>query len=148
MHEHCIKRRARHGRTRRVLQAHSAKRTTRKLIDDISIFTGRGAQNHGEEHPKFDVDVPQFSDKIGEKVVRLEPRLYRRGVFGQPKQIVNTKLGQGDVAEFTVDNVFKTVNENGCGDTPEEKGQEALDKLLRYATKKPRRSRITSTVRR
>ena len=25
---------------------------------------------------------------------------------------------------------------NGCGDTPEEKGQEALDKLLRYATKK------------
>ena len=34
-------------------------------------------------------------------------------------------LGQGDLANLTVDII--TPRHTGCGDTPEEKGQEALD---------------------
>ena len=53
---------------------------------------------------------------------RLGPRLYRRGLHGQPKTIVKTKLGTQDVAQFTEDN-----KDNGYGELPEELGQEALD---------------------
>ena len=93
-----------------------------------------------EEH------VPQFYDRIDEKFVeweidvrlwqveskvedrdRLGPRLYRKGLHGQPKTIVKTKLGTQDVSEFTVDNIIQCLKDNGHGELPEELGQEALD---------------------
>ena len=58
---------------------------------------------------------------------RLGPRLYRRGLHGQPKTIVKTKLGTQDVAQFTVDNIIQCPKDNGYGELPEELGQEALD---------------------
>ena len=58
---------------------------------------------------------------------RLGPRLYRRGLHGQPKTIVKTKLGTQDVAQFTVDNIIQCLKDNGYGEFPEELGQEALD---------------------
>ena len=58
---------------------------------------------------------------------RLGPRLYRRGLHGQPKIIVKTKLGTQEVAQFTVDNIIQCLKDNGCGELPEELGQEALD---------------------
>ena len=57
---------------------------------------------------------------------RLGPRLYRRGLHGQPKTIVKTKLGTQDVAQFTVDNIIQCLKDNGYGELPEELGQEAL----------------------
>ena len=58
---------------------------------------------------------------------RLGPRLHRRGLHGQPKIIVKSKLGTQDVAQFTVDNIIKCLKDNGYGELPEELGQEALD---------------------
>ena len=93
-----------------------------------------------EEH------VPQFYGHIDEKFAewetdvrrwqveykvehrdRLGPRLYRRGLHGQPKIIVKTKLGIQDVSQFTVDNIIQCLKDNGYGELPEELGQEALD---------------------
>ena len=61
---------------------------------------------------------------------RLGPRLYRRGLHGQPKIIVKTKLGTQDVAQFTVDNIIKCLKDNGYGELPEELEQEALDNYV------------------
>ena len=36
-------------------------------------------------------------------------------------------LAQGGRADFTVDNIITTLRNSGYGNTPEEKGQEALD---------------------
>ena len=58
---------------------------------------------------------------------RWGPRLYRRGLHGQPKISVKTKLGTQDVAQFTVDNIIQCFKDNGYGELPEELGQEALD---------------------
>ena len=58
---------------------------------------------------------------------RLGPTLYRRGLHGQPKIIVKTKLGTQDVSKFTVDNNIQCLQDNGNGALPEELGQEALD---------------------
>ena len=58
---------------------------------------------------------------------RLGPRLYRRGLHGQPKIIVKMKLGTQDVSQFTVDNIIQCLKDNGYGELPEELGQEALD---------------------
>ena len=58
---------------------------------------------------------------------RFGPRLFRRGFFGQPRQIIKTLLGRRDLANFTVDNLIETLSNIGCGDALEEKGQEALD---------------------
>ena len=85
------------------------------------------------EHPQFQDDVQHFSDKINEKFVewvtdvreaqhkdetksRLGPRLCRRGLLEQPKAIINTLLGQGDLANFTVDKIIETLKNNVCGD--------------------------------
>ena len=73
-----------------------------------------GATDRGE-----DEQVPQFYGRLDEKFAewetdvrlwqvelkledrdRLGPRLYRRGLHGQPKTIVKTKLGTQDVAQF------------------------------------------------
>ena len=58
------------------------------------------------------------------------PRLYRRGIFGQSKQIIQTILGQGDLVNFTVNNIVTTLMNSGYGDTLEEKCREALDKYF------------------
>ena len=58
---------------------------------------------------------------------RLGPRLCRRGLHGQLKIIVKTKLGTQDVAQFTVDNIIRCLKDNGYGELPEELRQEALD---------------------
>ena len=98
------------------------------------------------EHPKFEDYVPQFSGKFNEKFVecvtdvrlwepehkdetkpRLGPRLNKGGLLGQPKQIIKTLLDQGDLVNFSVDNIIDTLRNNGYGDTLAEKGQEALD---------------------
>ena len=76
---------------------------------------------------------------------RFGPRLHRRGLSGLP--VVNTKLGQGDFANFTVDDVIKTVRVNSYGDTPEEKGQEEMDNYLKRDKENPRRFRTASAVR-
>ena len=39
----------------------------------------------------------------------LGPRLCRRGLLGQPKESIKTLLGQGDFANFTVDNTITTL---------------------------------------
>ena len=93
-----------------------------------------------------DEQVPQFYGRIDEKIAewetdvrlwqaefkvedrdRLGPKLYRRGLHGQPKIIVKTKLGTQDVAQFTVDNIIKCLKDNGYGELSEELGQGALD---------------------
>ena len=93
-----------------------------------------------EEH------VPQFHGRIDEKFAgweigvklweaeykehdrdRLGPKLYRRGLHGQPKINVKTKLGTQDGSQFTVDNIIQCLKDNGYGELPEELGQEALD---------------------
>ena len=61
---------------------------------------------------------------------RLGPRLYRRGLHGQPKTIVKTKLGTQDVAQLTVVNIIQCFKDNGYGEFPEELGQEALDNFF------------------
>ena len=85
-----------------------------------------------EEH------VPQFHGRIGEKFAELEtdvklwqveykeedrdklrPRLYRRGLHGQPKISVKTKLGTHYVSKFTVDNIIQCLKDNGYGELPE-----------------------------
>ena len=85
-----------------------------------------------------DEQVPQFHGRIDEKFAewetdvrlwqveykeedrdRLGPRLYRRGLHGQPKIIVKTKLGTQDVSQFTVDNIIQCLKDNGYGELPE-----------------------------
>ena len=49
---------------------------------------------------------------------RQGPRLYRRGLHGQPKIIVKTKLGTQGVSQFTVDNIIQCLKDNGYGELP------------------------------
>ena len=88
-------------------------------------------QFHGRIDEKFtewetDVRLWQVEYKVEDRD-RLGPRLYRRGLHGQPKIIVKTKLGTQDVSQFTVDNIIQCLKDNGYGELPEELGQEALD---------------------
>ena len=73
-----------------------------------------------------DVKLWQIAFKLEDRD-RLGPRLYRKGLHGQPKNIVKTKLGTQDVSQFTVDNINQCFKDNGYGELPEELGQEALD---------------------
>ena len=100
----------------------------------------------GETDRREDKQVTQFYGRIDEKIAELEtdvrlwqvefkvedrdrlgPRLYRRGLHGQPKIIVKTKLGTQDVAQFTVDNIIKCLKDNGYGELLEELGPESSD---------------------
>ena len=102
------------------------------------------ANTHDNRYYKLEDDVPQFSGKINEKFVewvtdvrvceaehkdvtkpRLQPRLDRNGLRGQPKQIIKTFLDQGDLANFTAGSITETLR-----------------------TRKLRRSKTASTVRR
>ena len=108
----------------------------RQKLRRFSAMTDRREEEH----------VPQFHGCIDEKFAewkidvmlweaeykeddrdRLGPKLYRRGLHGQPKIIVKTKLGTQDVLQFTVDNIIQCFKDNCYGELPEELGQEALD---------------------
>ena len=90
--------------------------------------------------------MPQFYGRIDENIAewetdvrlwqvefkpedrdRLGPRLYWRGLHGQPKTIVKTKLGTQDVSQITTDNIIQCLKDNVYGELPDELGQEALD---------------------
>ena len=74
------------------------------------------------------IDVKLWEAEFKEKDRdRLEPKLYRRGLHGQPKIIVKTKRGTIDLSQFTVDNIIQCLQDNGYGELPEELGQDALD---------------------
>ena len=106
----------------------------------------RSSAMSGGTYRREDEHVPQFYGRIDEKFAewetevrlwkvefkvedreRLGPRLYRRGLHGQPKIIVKTKLGTQHVAQFTVNNIIQCLKDNGYGELLEERGQEALD---------------------
>ena len=87
-------------------------------------FYGRIDEQFGEW--ETDVRLWQVEFKLEDRD-RLGPRLYRRGLHGQPKTIVITKLGTQDLSQFTVDNIIQCLEDNGYGELPEELGQEALD---------------------
>ena len=91
----------------------------------------------GATDRREDEQVPQFYGRIDEKIAewetdvrlwqvefkledrdRLGPMLYRRGLHGQPKTNVKTKLGTQDVAQFTVDNIIQCLKDNGYGELP------------------------------
>ena len=98
-----------------------------------------------KEHPKCQDNVRQFSGKINEQFVewvtdlrhweaehkdetkpRVGSRLHRRGLLGDPKHIIKTLLGQGDLANFAVRTTSRR-SEKCYGDTFEEQAQQALD---------------------
>ena len=112
------------------------------------------------EHPQYQDDVPHFSGKINEQFVewvtdvrlweaqhknetksRLGPRLCRRGLLEQPKPIINTLLGQGDLANFTVDKTIETLKKpflrrrqealDNCFDTRQGKAEAIQDCINR-----------------
>ena len=113
----------------------------------------RSSAMSGATDRREDEQVPQFYGRIDEKFAeweidvrfwqvefkleyrdRLGPKLYRRGLHGQPKIIVKTKLGTQDVVQFTVDNIIKCLKDNGYGELLEELGQEALDNYFDMKT--------------
>ena len=98
--------------------------TDRREDEQVPQFYGRIDEKFAEW--ETDVRLWQVEFKVEDRD-RLGPRLYRRGLHGQPKIIVKTKLGTQDVAQFTVDNIIKCLKDNGYGELPEELGQEALD---------------------
>ena len=116
------------------------------LFDFTLVAESRSSAMSGGTDRREDEQVPQFYGRIDEKFAewetdvrlwqvefkvedrdRLGPRLYRRGLHGQPKIMVKTKLGTQDVAQFTVDTIIQCLKDNGYGELPEELGQEALD---------------------
>ena len=70
-----------------------------------------------------DVKLWQAEYKKDDRV-RLRPR---RGLHGQPKIKLKTKLDAQDASQFAVDNIIQFLKDNGCGELPEELGEEALD---------------------
>ena len=98
--------------------------TDRREDEHVPHFYGRIDEKFAEW--ETDVRLWQVEFKLEDRD-RLGPRLYRRGLHGQPKIIVKTKLGTQDVAQFTVDNIIQCLKDNGYGELPEELGQEALD---------------------
>ena len=108
------------------------------LVAEQRFSAMSGAADRREE-----AHVPQFYGRIDEKFAEWEtdvrlwqvefqledrdslgPRLYRRGLHGQPKIIVKAKLGTQDVSQFQQHQYLK---DNGYGKFPEELGREALD---------------------
>ena len=96
----------------------------RRKEDHVPQFRGR----IDEKFAEWEIDVKLWEAEYKEDDrVRLGPRLYRRGLHGQPKIIVKTKLGTQDVSQFTVVKILQCLQDNGYGELPEELGQEALD---------------------
>ena len=92
--------------------------------EHVQQFYGRVDEKFAEW--ETDVRLWQVEFKLEDRD-RLGPRLYRRGLHGQPKIIVKTKLGTQDVSQVTVDNIIQCLKDIGYGELPEEVGQEALD---------------------
>ena len=121
--------------------------TRRFGIDEFTLVAElRSSAMTGTTDRREEEHVPQFHGRIDEKFAEWETdvklwqaeykeedrdrfgsRLYRRGLHGQQKIIVKTKLGTQDVSKFTVDNIIQRHKDNGYGELPEELGQEALD---------------------
>ena len=78
--------------------------TDRREDEQVPQFYGRIDEKFAEW--ETDVRVWQVEFKVEDRD-RLGPRLYRRGLHGQPEIIVKTKLGIQDVAQLTVDNIIK-----------------------------------------
>ena len=98
--------------------------TDRREDEEVPQFCGRLDEKFAEW--ETDVRLWQVEFKVEDRD-RLGPRLYRRGLHGQPKTIVKTKPGTQDVAQFTMDNIIQCLKDNGYGELPEELGQEAVD---------------------
>ena len=101
--------------------------TDRRDEEHVPQFYGRIDEKFAEW--ETDVRLWQVEFKLEDRD-RMGPRLYRRGLHGQPKIIVKTKLGTQDVSQITVDNIIQCLKDNGHGELPEELGQEALDNYL------------------
>ena len=98
--------------------------TDRREDDQLPQFYGRIDEKFAEW--ETDVRLWQVEFKVEDRD-RLGPRLYRRGLHGQPIIIVRRVLGTQDVAQFTVDNIIKCFKENKYGELPKELGRGALD---------------------
>ena len=98
--------------------------TDRREDEQVPQFCGRLDEKFAECEP--DVRIWQVEFKVEDRD-RLGPRLYRRGLHGQPKTIVETKLGTQDVARFTVDNIIQCLKDNVSGERHEELGLKALE---------------------
>ena len=120
--------------------------TDRREDEHVPQFYGRVDKRFAEW--ETDVMLWQGGFKLEDRE-RLGPRLYRRGLHGQPKNIVKMKLDTQDVSQFTVDNIIQCLKDNGYGELPEELGQEALDNYFDMRQSKARRkaSWITFSVR-
>ena len=98
--------------------------TVRREEEHVPQFYGSIDEKFAEW--ETDVRLWQVEFKLEDRD-RLGPRLYRRGLHGQPNTIVKTKLGTQDVSQFTVDNIIQCLKDSGYRELPEELGQEALD---------------------
>ena len=101
--------------------------TDRREEEHVPQFYGRIDEKCAEW--ETDIRLWQVEFKLEDRD-RLGPRLYRRGLHGQPKIIVKTKLGTQDVSQFTVDNSIQCLKDNGYGELPEELGQETFHKYF------------------
>ena len=98
--------------------------TDRREEEHVPQFYGR----IDEKFAEWEIDVKLWEAEYKEDDRdRLGLKLDRRGLHGQLKIILKTKLGTQDVSPFTVDNIIQCLKDNGCGELPEELGQEALD---------------------
>ena len=98
--------------------------TDRREEEHVPQFYGR----IDEKFTEWETDVKLWQVKYKEDDrVRLGSSMYRRGLHGQPKILVKTKLGTQDVSQNTVDNIIQCLRDNGYGELPEELGQEASD---------------------
>ena len=98
--------------------------TDRREAEHVPQFHGRIDEKFAEW--KIDVKLWEAEYKEDDRD-RLGPKLFRRGLHGQPKIIVKTMLGTQDVSQFTVDTIIQCLKDNGNGELLEELGQEALD---------------------
>ena len=65
-----------------------------------------------EKFAEWEIDVKLWEAEYKEDDrARLGSRLYRRGLHGQPKIIVKTKLGTQDVSQFTVEKIIQCLKE-------------------------------------
>ena len=81
--------------------------TDRREDEQVPQFHGRIDEQFAEW--ETDVRLWQVEFKVEDRD-RLGPRLYRRGLHGQPKIIVKTKLGTQDVAQWITSlNASKTT---------------------------------------
>ena len=117
----------------------------RREEEHVPLFHGR----IDEKFAEWEIDVKLWEAEFKEDDRdRLGPKLYRRGLHGQPKIIVKTKLGTQDVSQFTVDNIIQCLK-----DMVMENYRKSWDKwhwitILMCAKERRRASRTISSVKR